>query len=266
MAYAAGLGHTDSAYYDTTQPGGVVAHPLFPIAPEWALLTSQNTLAGTGLTRAETASGVHAAHDLCLHRPVQQDMVITVGAEVAGVQRTRAGALVSIRFEGSSERGNPLWTTWMRSIYRGAAVDGPDRPPQDHAEPPAAPDRMDGRSSALRFEVSAPHVYSECSRIWNPIHTDPRAATRAGLPTTLMHGSATLAHGADWALAVLGARPSDVVRVGGTFRSPVPVPSIIERLYIGETEDGLGRRVGHFEVRTDQGATAVRDGFVVATR
>ncbi|MGH3391663.1 MAG: hypothetical protein ACRDOO_22570 [Actinomadura sp.] len=39
MAYAAGLGRTDKVHPDTTRTYGVVGHPVFPVAPEWALLT-----------------------------------------------------------------------------------------------------------------------------------------------------------------------------------------------------------------------------------
>lgn len=35
-------------------------------------------------------------------------------------------------------------------------------------------------------------IYSECSRIWNPIHTDPRVARGAGLDMPLLHGTEVL--------------------------------------------------------------------------
>ena len=35
MSYAAGLGHTAPAYFDTTRAEGIIGHPLFPIAVEW---------------------------------------------------------------------------------------------------------------------------------------------------------------------------------------------------------------------------------------
>src|SRR5439155_19949221 len=36
MAYAAALGETDPRYYDTSTPGGPLAHPLFAVCYEWA--------------------------------------------------------------------------------------------------------------------------------------------------------------------------------------------------------------------------------------
>jgi len=45
------------------------------------------------------------------------------------------------------------------------------------------------------------HVYTECARIWNPIHTDPAVARQAGLSAILLHGTATLALAVSAALA-----------------------------------------------------------------
>ena len=36
----------------------------------------------------------------------------------------------------------------------------------------------------------AAHVYTECARIWNPVHTDTAVADRAGLPGLILHGTA----------------------------------------------------------------------------
>jgi acyl dehydratase len=41
--------------------------------------------------------------------------------------------------------------------------------------------------------ATAGHVYTECARIWNPIHTDLAMARAAGLPAPILHGTATLA-------------------------------------------------------------------------
>jgi acyl dehydratase len=66
------------------------------------------------------------------------------------------------------------------------------------------------------------HTYTECARIWNPIHTERAVALRAGLHDIILHGTAT------WALAaraVLDARAGGDVRrlrrLAGRFRAPV---------------------------------------------
>ncbi|MGY0498287.1 MaoC/PaaZ C-terminal domain-containing protein [Nocardia sp. FBN12] len=264
MAYAAGLGHTDDLYFDTTRPTGIINHPLFPLSPEWDLLTDPDSgMAALGLTRAETHRGVHAGHDLHLHRTIPADATVTVCAEVTGIRRTSAGALIAMRLEGADGDG-PLWTTWMDSLYRDVDVDGADQVADAAPERPGPPPQStQSRSGAVRIETWAPHVYGECGRLWNPIHTDLAVARAAGLPSVILHGSATLAHGVDWVLAALGRSPEQVRRVGASFRAVVPVPSTIQpTLHTVDTQPD-GTSTAHFSVLNGAGNQAVRDAYVV---
>ena len=45
----------------------------------------------------------------------------------------------------------------------------------------------------IEVAATAAHVYTECARIFNPIHTDLAYARAAGLPGIILHGTATLA-------------------------------------------------------------------------
>lgn len=265
MAYAAGLGHDEDVYFDTTRANGVLAHPVFPIAPEWALLTNADSGLDAGLTIEESLRGVHAAHDLHLHRPIFQGIPISVHAEVVGAQRTQAGALMTVRFDGVAEDGGRVWTSWMGAVYRGVSVNGEDRPPEDAVPTPqgASEDTID-RTRCIEIAAAAPHVYSECGRLWNPIHTDRSIALAAGLDGIVLHGSATLAHGVDWALKTMGAAPEGVRRVGASFRAMVPVPSTIATTVTATGRLPNGDRLVRFEVRNSAGEGAVRDGFLVA--
>ena len=58
---------------------------------------------------------------------------------------------------------------------------------------PATRKRPRTRSVKSRWPATAAHVYTECARIWNPIHTDVAYARAAGLPDIILHGTATLA-------------------------------------------------------------------------
>ncbi|MCD0485434.1 MaoC family dehydratase N-terminal domain-containing protein [Streptacidiphilus sp. ASG 303] len=266
MAYAAGLGHSDPAYFDTTRPEGIVSHPLFPICPEWALLTQPDTgRTGLGLPPDESLRGVHARHDLHLHRTVPAGAEVTVEARVVAVVRTRAGALLTVRFDGTSDDG-PLWTSWMSSLYRGVEVTGPgtgEVPLPGLPDPAAAV--PDTRSGTRAVPAGEPHVYSECGRLWNPIHTDLAVARGVALPGLILHGSATLAHGVDWVLDTLGARPEHVTRLGCSFRATVAVPGTIRPVLeaVGSADDGT--LTAHFTVLNESGETAVRDAFLVVS-
>ncbi|WP_280231136.1 MaoC/PaaZ C-terminal domain-containing protein [Nocardia cyriacigeorgica] len=263
MAYAAGLGHTDDVYFDTTRPTGIVNHPLFPLSPEWDLLTDPDSgMAALGLTLAETHRGVHAGHDLHLHRTIPAGAMVTVTAEITGIRRTSAGALITMRLDGTDGDG-PLWTTWMDSLYRDVDVDGADRVIDSGPERPVPPPTAETRSGKVRIETWAPHVYGECGRLWNPIHTDLAIARAAGLPGVILHGSATLAHGLDWVLATLGAGPQRVRRVGAAFRAVVEVPSTIRPTLHTVDIQPDGTSTAHFSVLNEAGHQAVRDAYVV---
>jgi acyl dehydratase len=264
MSFAAGLGHSAPAYFDTTRADGIVNHPLFPIAVEWGLITAPGSgLDALGLTLAERLRGVHARHDLHLHRPIRVGTDVNVSAQIVGVEQTAPGALLTMRLDGSDDDG-PLWTTWMGSLYRGVDVDGEDRL---LATIPAHPipgcDANESRSSTVPVEVWAPHVYSECARIWNPIHTDVVVARAAGLPGVILHGSANLAHGVDWVLSALDVGADRVRRVGGSFRGLVDVPSTISPTLGAVERAPDGTTTAHFTVFNAAGHPAVRGGFVV---
>jgi acyl dehydratase len=209
------------------------------------------------MTPDEGIRGVHAGHDIVLHGPIRTCGRVSIVSEVIGVEATKPGALVTTRFEAHDADDTHLWTTIMRSMYRGVGVDGESVPPAGLE--PAPPANGDGRTEERVVELGphAAHVYTECARIWNPIHTDPTVAKAAGLPGIILHGTATLAHGVSFAMDVLGAGPADVLRVGGSFRGMVRLPSDITiRVTAG---DGIAT----FEVVNADGERAVRDGYVV---
>lgn len=262
MAYAAGLGVADDQYFDTTRPNGVVAHPVFPVCPEWGLLTGPAGSIDYGLDAGESFRGVHAAHDLVLHRPIRQGDEVVITATVVGVEAIRPGARVTLRIDGHDPHGAPMWTTWYVIIYRGVQVAGVSIAPLERPDMPRPP--SPGRPSRRRVvEIpgGAAHVYTECARIWNPIHTDVAVARAAGLPGPILHGTATLAHGVSAVLDMTGIAPDRVARLGGDFRAMVPMPSVLSAEILA-TDDSAGSRIVHFQVTTPAGEPAVGNGFV----
>ena len=72
------------------------------------------------------------------------------------------------------------------------------------------------------------HVYTECARIFNPIHTDIAYAKAAGLPDIILHGTATLALSISRALRAFKADPLSVRRVQCRFSGMVLMPSTLK--------------------------------------
>jgi acyl dehydratase len=265
MAYAAGIDDLNPAYLDTTRPGGVIAHPLFPVSPEWPVVLAAGRLAPEVLTAAEARVGLHVAHDLAIHRLVRPGDELATTATVDSIAEHRAGAYEVLRLETIDQHGAPVATTRFAMLFRGVATTadagGPDPvPPTDRTEPAEAVEVVRRAVAA-----NAAHVYTECSRIWNPIHTDPVAARRAGLDQIVLHGTATLAMAVTEVVdRRAGGDPTRVRRIRARFGAMVTMPSTVE-IRIGAatavTGDDLDAEVA-FAVANQDGDGAIRHGSV----
>lgn len=265
MAYAAGLGDTLPCYLDTLRPQGVVAHPLFPVCVEWpVMLGLRRQLSQALLTADENVRAVHATHDLVVRRAVRPGDRLTTRATIAGIERRKSGAFLTVRFDTTDSDGKPVCETWEGVIYRATEVIGPDR---FATEAPVLPARKKSDGSA-RAEIPIPisavaaHVYTECTRIWNPVHTDAAVAAAAELPAIILHGTATLALAISRIVDVeAGNDPERVVRAAGRFAAMVMMPSEI-KLRILSRETSAGVDGIFFEVLNAEDQRAIRDGFV----
>ena len=265
MAYAAGLGDTLPCYLDTLRSEGIVAHPLFPVCFEWPVIVAMRGHAGnSSLTVDEGLRAVHATHDVVIHRPVRPGDRLTTRAMIVGVERRRPGAYQVTRLETVDAAGAPVCTTWQGGLYRSVEVAGPDRPATD-APPPPSPLR---ESFQVQTEVSVPisalaaHVYTECARIWNPVHTDTAVAARANLPGLILHGTATLALAVSQVVRIAANNdPQRVRRVAGRFNAMVLMPSEVT-VRVFSREASPEGEVVRFEVANAEGGAAVRDGLV----
>jgi acyl dehydratase len=264
MAYAAALGATEPVHLDTARTGGLLAHPLFPVCYEWPAVLELRA----ALPSEVAGRGVHATHDLVVHRLPRAGDRLTTTAVVTALCPHRAGALVTTRLETVDADGQPVSTTEYGSIYRDVACE----PAETAAVPLAVPPRIPV-SAGPRWTATVPvpaglaHVYSECARIWNPIHTDPAVARAAGLPNVILHGTATLGLAVTEVVRREAAGdPARVRRITGRFGAMVGLPSTLTVDGLGVVEVAGGTGVA-FRVVTVDGRPAVRDGRVLlATR
>jgi len=264
MAYAAALGDSMACYMDTNR--GVLAHPLFPVCFEWPVqVAMREQFEKSTLTRQEAIRGVHATHDTMLYRAIRPPETLTTQLTVAGVERRKPGAYLVTRLDTVDEAGKPVCTSWYGAIYRGVEVDGPDLPAK-LAPMPEQPIVEDGEP-LLECRVDVPagmaHIYTECARIFNPIHTDASVARAAGLPSIILHGTATLALAVS-RIVESEARndPARIGRVAGRFGAMVTMPSTLTVRVLGRKDSAESASV-FFEVLNGEGRIAIRDGLVV---
>lgn len=266
MAYAAGLGDTLPCYLDTLRPEGIVGHPLFPVCAEWPVIVAMRDVrARAALTAEERLRAVHATHDTIIHRLVRPGDQLTTRATIVGVEQRKPGAFETTRLDTIDAKGLPVSTTWQGGLYRNVHVTGHDRLPHDI---PAMPE-VNGSRASVRTEVTVPisalaaHVYTECARVWNPVHTDTAVAARAGLPGLILHGTATLALAVSQIIQwEADNTPERVCRIAGRFNAMVPMPSEITVRILSRQPTASGDVVS-FDVLNAEGGLAVRDGIII---
>jgi acyl dehydratase len=223
MAYAAGIGERGRRYYDTLGAQGPVAHPLFPVSYEW---TAALALRARTIDSTLGPLAVHATHHVRIHRSPRAGDTVRTSARVVSVSRRRSGTLVVTRFTTVDQRGEPVTTTDSGTVYRGVDCAGEasvaDAPPAL----PAIANAPVEWTEPVDVAAGTAHVYTECARIWNPIHTDLAVARAAGLPGLILHGTATLALAVSAVIVRhLGGDPWPVTEVAGRFTGMVALSS-----------------------------------------
>jgi acyl dehydratase len=260
MAYAAGIGDLNPRMMDTAAHSPVIAHPVFPVCVEWPVVLAAGQVPGSETAAMEErARGVHAAHDLHIHRPIRAGDVLSTVGEIVGLEERKPGAAQMTRMETRDAKGELVCTTWQLGITRGVGISGQ---PRWVAEPPALP--TDAGTEPCDIEISlsvvpgAAHIYTECAHIWNPIHSDRAVALAAGLQDIILHGTATLALAVSGIVnKLLDGDIARVCRLGGRFSAMVPVP---DRLQLEVYRRGAASV--RFRVRNGAGQEAISQGFL----
>ena len=174
---------------------------------------------------------------------------------MTGLARRRAGTLMTVRQETVDANGLPVSTTDYGSVYRDVGFEG-----EDSGFRPEARGEFEMPAGAVELPVAVPaglaHVYTECARIWNPIHTDVAVARGAGLPDIILHGTATLALAVSRVLAYADADPRAVRRVSARFTGMVPLPGQFT-LRVAEAAEG---KAFAFDARGQDGALVLSAG------
>jgi acyl dehydratase len=260
MNYAASVLDRNPVYLDNYSNRHLPAHPAYLSHQEWEAISGLHEVL-EGLTDDERERGVHSYNDTQLLRPLRSGDTISCTARVQAVQQRRSGSRLTLRIDTVDAGGELVATSVTSTVFRDVPVDGADvgDPPQIarwEFPRPTAP----SRTQDLGIDVLAPHIFSECARDYNPIHTDIALATRIDLPGLILHGTATFA----LALSSLvnhecAKDPTRVRRFGGRLSSMLLCPSNAQiRIY----PDNEIRGRYQFDLLTDGGARAIADGFV----
>lgn len=240
MAYNAALGELSA------EP-----HPLFAVCYEWPATRRLRERAGLAPIDARL---VHAQHDLRVHKPVEAGPIRVSGKVVAALQR-KPGTLVVFRFASRDAQGELVSTTDFSALYRGVQLEGGDRSIERVDDPPRHESKLESVGK-IAVASTAAHVYTECARIFNPIHTDVAYARAAGLPDIILHGTATLALSVSKIMDSLEMPRSSVRRVRCRFAGMVTMPNT---LTVSASRDGDAIA---FETRNARGEAVIERGWI----
>ena len=262
MAYAAGIGAEDGCYFDDERD--LIGHPAYCVSLEWPVVSGRDYLAAIGRPTDAPRSAVHVLQDSRFHRPIRPGDALRTRARIAQIGQTSAGVLVTSRVETCEQaNGTPVVTTWTGAMFLRDTLDG--TPATTGETPPALRQDADVTApSAQRLTIETSpglaHRYSECASIWNPIHTERRAARAIGLPGIILHGTCT------WAIAgqalihaVAGGDPRRLRRLAGRFKGMV-LPGDRLELAFGRETRGDASDAWQFAVRTPRGDLAITHG------
>ncbi len=263
MAYASSINDTNEAYFDDTREGGLNVHPAICFALQW------NTRFRPDLPPNPRAApfGVHAETDLRIYQPFRQNQTVTVQGQLISRKKISPGVYSVDRFKMTDSQGELLAELDYNGITRGATMNGPDR---EIAPSPSAPSIASLPNTPLWTEEiyiarHAGQQYTECSYIYNPIHTERSVALAAGLPDIILHGSATKAH----ALTSVINRHFDgdatkITRLCGQLRAMVLMDSTIQIQCMG-TNTEHGELQVFYRVLNGHGEPAIANGVICGT-
>lgn len=259
LAYAAATGYRQAEFVDdAAQP--VRAAPGFPVCLEWPLHSASAHFAPLGITAEERKRSVHAWQDTRQFAPIVAGRHVDVRGALVQVVQARSGLKLVSRYDTLDAQTSALLaTTHTGVVLRGVVRDQLPREALALQPEMAAPRESDAVEE-IALERLFPHVYSECTGIWNPIHTERAVALAQGLPDIIVHGSAM------WAVIgrvlldrFFGAEAiADHSRLYAAFRAPVVAGEVLRVQYRHESRHE-GHRASYW---ARSGGVLALEGFV----
>lgn len=246
MAFAAGAGDARPELIDTARPGGIVAHPLYPIALEWLSLRDVAAeMRQQGARWHEVLLAVPFDYDLHWYGTIRPGDVLHVGVRVTAAQPTPDGVALTIVASSMHDDGEVVTRSRSHVLLPDVELAGkardedhdpaPDWGDAEQVDDPVIDLRTDWsntdaviRRGRRRVGAPAAHIFSECSGIWNPIYTDKAVALSHGRAFLTLPHAGVLAMAVGGALQLGSADAAWVRRVHAEFGAPMPVPSMLD--------------------------------------
>jgi acyl dehydratase len=263
--FAAAVGDLNPAYVDDTRDDGLVAPPTFPVALSWPLLAALPDHAELPFGPEILLSLVHYSETIVLHRLIRPEDHLRLQGEIAALLPHRAGSHLVLKLAAFDERSRPVYTEYVGALLLGIPCSDHGAGAGSLPEVPKPPTEGTPRWEVpLPIAPEAAWVYDGCTGIENPLHTSVAFARQAGLPGTILHGTATLAYAVREVVnRDLDGDPHRVALVSARFTDPVTPGSTLQLLALAGGE-GAATHGLHFRVLGPNGKPALSRGFLRA--
>ena len=215
MLYALGVGAgVDELAFTTNNTKGVEQRmvPTMPVT----LGVDLSVLKCAGAF--DWAKLLHAEQRVELLAPVPVSGEAEVVTEITEMWDKGKAALIVAQTTGTSVDGTPLWRSAAGLFVRGAGGWGGERGPAA-ANTEAGP--RDGAVKTITYQTRAEQaLIYRLSGDYNPLHSDPAFAARAGLDKPILHGLCTFGFAGRAVLEVAGA-DAVLTSMSARFAGPV---------------------------------------------
>lgn len=232
--YALGVGATQEHLDLLLETRGPKVLPSYAvIVSHESLVAALSALGGNMLTL------VHGAQKCVMHRPIVVGDELTTTCTISGLYDKKKGALAVYETKSVDKDGNAVCDTEWQIFYRGEGGFGGDSGPKTPTHTPPdgqAPDHVvsmpTAKTQALLYRLNGD---------FNPIHSDPAIAEKAGFPGPILHGLCTYGHSTVAAVdALLGGNSDRLVSIQGRFSKPVfPGDTIVTKLWKQGDDEAL---------------------------
>lgn len=248
MLYALGVGAgLDELAFTTNNTRGVEQRmlPTMPVT----LGADVGVIEQAG--RIDWVHLVHAEQGVELLAEIPPAGQATVTTRIAEMWDKQSAALVVLETEGCNDGNEALWRSRTSLFIKGSGGWGGDRGPsvvgrEPDGEPDVTISYPTRPDQALLYRLSGDY---------NPLHSDPEFARRAGFDRPILHGLCTFGFTGRAVLhGTLGGDPARLTALRARFAAPVlPGDTLHVELWCGEGDV-------RFRTRTDDGRTVLSHG------
>jgi hypothetical protein len=261
--YAAAISDNNACYFDDTSQAGIVAHPMFPVAVTWPIVSRLDKYLDSSEFPTEVLmTQVHYSEHLILHRLIRPDDSLSLTGCLAALLPHRAGTHAIVRLDAVDAKGGPVFTEYLGALLRGVQC-GLGGGTQAVPDPPEF--EASGRplwNSDIFIDPERPYIYDACTNIVFAIHTSPSFAQMVGLPGIILQGTATLAYAVREVVnRQAGGNPAWIKEIGCRFSGMVRPGGDIKVCCLGTQEHQDCTQV-FFEVLNPEGGKAIRKGHI----